>query len=168
MFAGLPDGILRHVADDRRQKRRGCTVVLIAVFALVPVGAVVFLVTTAIEESVVSIEGSLELDESWGGGTFTPTGCQSGSLANFHGVDLSAAGDPRRVRVMQDATGVGQVVLMQSGREPQVLTSQDCTGFRIGVQQTGTRVNHVYAYEGVARLDCPQVSGNLSFVNCAD
>lgn len=142
--------------------------VLIALFAVVVVGAGIFLVTTFIEETVVSIEGSLTLDESWGGGTFTPTGCQSGSLQSFHGVDLFAQGDPRRVRVMQDATGTAQVILMQSGREPQVLTSADCTGFRIGVQQTGTRINHVYAYEGVARIDCPQVSGNLSFVNCAD
>ena len=148
--------------------RSGCRVVLIGLFAVVVVGAVVFLVTTLIDETVVVVEGSLELDESLGGGTFAPTGCQSGFLANFHGVDLYASGDPRRVRVMQDATGAGQVIVSQAGREPLILTAADCAGFRIGVSQTGTRINHVYAYEGVARLACPQVNGSLAFKNCAD
>lgn len=115
-----------------------------------------------------SVTGSFELDSSWGGGTFTPDGCQSGEVHGFHGVDLYATSDPRRLRLVQEPTGEARLVLFTSGQKPQALTDADCTDFRIGVRRTGTRINHVESYEGAASFTCPQLKGAVEFKRCAD
>lgn len=100
------------------------------------------------------------------GEAFAPSGCRSGAVYGFGGVEVTGAGG-RRLRVLQTPTGEAQVVMFASGAT--VGTDLGVCG-QISVTDQNSTINDVKNVKGKATLKCAAdgvtIEGSLTFENC--
>lgn len=124
------------------------------------VGGMVFMFSS-------EVEGSLSGQGAAGEWSLTPNACSSGQTLGFYGVELSDEKNASvRIRLMQDAVGLPQVAVLRSGQAPEVITSAECPGMRLGVVRTNNVTNDVNLVEGSAKFACPVLSGSVKYERC--
>lgn len=106
--------------------------------------------------------GSVQLD----GRPLTITGCRSGQVYKFVGVDLHAENGVI-LRLNYDLSGQARAYVFPSG-EPSGVEVGLCGPMNI--QQQTSRINHVYNQKGSAKLSCTgaghAIVGEIQFENC--
>lgn len=134
---------------------------------LLVLGAALMIIPFAFFSMSSSIDGSFELGKELGGGSFTPDACTAGSIHGFGGVELTSSDRPGlRVRVIEDAVGTWRVAWLQKGGAAQIFDESRCTSLTAVSEFTGTVVNEVRTMQGHVRLDCDQLSGEITFDGC--
>jgi hypothetical protein len=124
-------------------------------------------------ESKSVVSGSIRLGED----ALTPNRCESGVLsedaprtrAQWHGVDLFAATEPkRRVRVIDDPEKGKVVTLRHGDDEPVVVRRDGCKTYEVKLEETGSMILDHYGLEGALRLDCAEIVADVKFESCYD
>ncbi len=113
----------------------------------------------------VELSGSVQLADAW---VLTPDDCESGQRRNFFGVTLLDTQAPGAfVRVMTDPIR-GNVVLLNpgTGAKNVLLSANDCSQFDVQVHTTNTTINDIRALDATLRLQCNNVTANVTAENC--
>jgi hypothetical protein len=113
----------------------------------------------------VELTGQLQVtgSPSW---TFVPDDCESGQHHGFFGVTLMSSSQPDAfVRIMVDPMKGGAVMLSRAGQRT-VLTTGDCASFDAQVHRTNTTINDIRALDATLRLQCENVTANVTAENC--
>jgi len=122
-------------------------------------------------ESTSVVTGTLTVD----GTEFAPRHCRSGKLGEspppdtprFDGVDLFVtAGSGRSVRIIEDPTAGTMVLVVEPGEAPRPVDRSACDRFEVDVRDSGALIMEFWGMDGSVDLDCPTVSGQMSFENC--
>jgi hypothetical protein len=114
-----------------------------------------------------SVEGSLQGAGELGGWSFTPDDCVSGEREGFGGVVLTSdASAGRALRVVNDPVKGTLLVVVQPGRDNVVLDKAGCVTFDVRTVRSNTNVNDIWAIDGRVRVECPSLSGKLTFEGC--
>jgi hypothetical protein len=91
------------------------------------------------------------------------TGCRSGQVYNFHGVEL-VTGSGQRVRASQTMGGKSQLAILPGDGE----TLEGCV--RVSVNPQNSTINDIKNIEGQLVASCtdttPTVTGTVTFANC--
>src|SRR5690606_25328110 len=95
-----------------------------------------------------------------------PDGCRSGQRDGFSGVALTQTGRPDVARVVNDPVEGKLLVVARPGRDGQIIKGQDCRTFELEAARTGTNVNEIWLVDGRMKVECPELSGNVSFSGC--
>jgi hypothetical protein len=151
------------VAGGKTGSRAGiATAALGPVIAAIAVGTFLLVART-------EVSGTLTTRGSLGERTYTPDDCTSGQRSGFSGVELtSKADDERVVRLARDPTRGNLLIVEARGasRPEAVIDSKACKQFEIRVDRTSTTINDIVVLEGDANLDCPEISGHVTFAGC--
>lgn len=140
------------------------------------VGAVVLAAVIGVvmhlgSESKSEVSGALTID----GEGFSPLHCRSGRLGEhaprdqlrFQGVDLiGPSQNARSLRVLDDPAEGTSVLVIDPGEPPRPIDRAACDTFEVELGDTGEMIMDVWGMEGSIELDCPDVSGQVSFAQC--
>lgn len=158
-------GLVSVVSDreDEKLDKSGAAAGLLGL--LIPVaivGAFVFVsdLTSA------NVSGSLSGGKGAGALHFVPDGCTSGQRDGFSGVTLTQTGSPDVVRVVSDPIEGKLLVVARPGRKGQIIRGQGCRTFELEAARTDTNVNEIWLVDGRMKVDCPELSGSVSFGGC--
>jgi hypothetical protein len=102
--------------------------------------------------------------------SYQPSACLSGDHFYFLGVDLKDPVADAVVRVVVDPLE-GPILRLTSPTGVLRLDRNSCSTFRVSIDPTGWRVNHVRDFSGSLDLDCvtgsaAHVSGSVAFQHC--
>lgn len=122
-------------------------------------------------ESTSAVAGTLTIDDV----EFAPRHCRSGKLGEtpppntprFDGVDLFVSTSAGRVvRIVEDPTAGTSVLVMDPGEAPRPVDRSSCGRFEVDLEDTDALIMEFWGIEGSLDLDCPTVSGQLTFEGC--
>ena len=114
-----------------------------------------------------ALEGQLTAGESLGSVVFEPDDCTAGSIHGFGGVQLTDGDQSSvRVRVLETELGQWRLAWIRQGAEPEVFDGERCDAFSANVEFSGTVLNDVRAMQGYVELECPELSGRVTFDGC--
>lgn len=157
-----PAGAALQLGGEQRGSARSGLFAVLAVPVLIGGTLVLFGLMTSTD-----VSGKLQAKGELGTWAFEPDHCVSGQREGFGGVVLqssSAAG--RVVRVVQDPVRGSLVVVPVSGKPNHVLSAAGCARFSANVRRTSTNINDIWAVDGSLSLDCPELSGTVTFEGC--
>lgn len=157
---GSQPGELTVQGEPLKGARSGAAVAL-TVPALVIGVLVLFFVMAS-----TSVEGTLHASGTLGNWELTPDDCVSGQREGFGGVMLTTSGSGRALRVVNDPVKGMLLVLVQPGRDNQVLGKASCSSFDVQTERTNTNINDIWAVDGHANIDCPELRGKVTFEGC--
>lgn len=144
---------------------RGSGVAGTVLAVLLPVLGIAFFFVLGNSEA----SGTLMARGEAGGWQFSPDDCSSGQRSGFQGVELSNDEDSSRVlRLVKDPVRGNLLIAEAAGAaRPTVLAdSTSCARFEYRFVRTSTTINDIVVVEGEAELDCPNVSGKVTFKGC--
>jgi hypothetical protein len=141
--------------------RSGATLaVVLPLFTAAVVG--LFLLVTSTE-----VSGRLQAAGVLGNFSFAPDDCDSGQLEGFGGVTLKSSKAPGRlVRVIRDPVRGNLVVVASPGAPNHVISLETCPGLVINVRRGNTNINDVWTQDGNVSLQCPELTGAVTFEGC--
>jgi hypothetical protein len=127
------------------------------------VGGVLFFFLFA---ASAELEGELVASGEVGNFRFAPDDCVSGEREGFGGAELRSSKDRGHViRVVKDPVK-GTVVVLTGGGPNHVFEARNCKQFIASVERTSTNINDIWVVEGGITLDCPGLTGAISFAGC--
>lgn len=138
-----------------------------AVLALVLPLFVVAIVGLFLAMTSTDVSGRLQAAGALGAWTFEPDDCSSGQLEGFAGVVLESSKTPGQVvRVVRDPVRGNLVVVASSGKPNQVISAETCPRLVVNVRRGNTNINEVWTQDGSVALECPELSGKVTFEGC--
>ena len=117
--------------------------------------------------STPDVSGRLQAAGTLGTWSFEADDCDSGQLEGFGGVTLkSSKARGRVVRLVKDPVRGNLVVVASPGAPNHVISSETCPGLVVNVRRGNTNINDVWTQDGNVRLQCPELSGSVTFEGC--
>ena len=95
--------------------------------------------------------------------------CTSGQRSGFAGVELTSEADSKRaIRLTRDPVRGNLLILEAPGSSlpSAVIEAKACSRFDLKVDRTSPTINDIVVVEGSATLDCPDISGHVTFEGC--
>jgi hypothetical protein len=114
-----------------------------------------------------SIKGSAKGGGALAGWELTPDSCLSGQREGFGGVLLGSDARPgRALRIVNDPVKGTLLVVVEPGRDNRVFERSSCSRFDVRTVRSNTNVNDIWAIDGHADFECPELRGQLKFEGC--
>lgn len=134
--------------------------ILIPLFIVSIIGLFVFI-------STPEVSGRLQAGGALGTWAFEADDCDSGQLEGFGGVILKSSKAPGRVvRLVKDPVRGSLVVVASPGAPNHVISSETCPGLVVNVRRGNTNINDVWTQDGNVGLQCPELTGSVTFEGC--
>lgn len=138
-----------------------------AVLALVLPVLIMAVVALFLLVSGTEVSGRLQAAGALGDFVFEPDDCDSGQLEGFGGVILKSSKAPGRVvRVVRDPVRGSLVVVASPGAPNHVISTETCPGLAVNVRRGNTNINDVWTQDGNVSLQCPELTGAVTFAGC--
>jgi len=146
-------------AQGARSSGKGVTVLVVV---LIVGSLALFLLMTD-----TSIEGSAKGDGALAGWELRPDSCLSGQREGFGGVLLGSHASPgRALRIVNDPVKGTLLVVVQPGHDNRVFERSSCSRFDVRTVRSNTNINDIWAIDGHADFECPELRGKLTFEGC--
>jgi hypothetical protein len=133
---------------------------LVIPLAIVGALMVFFQLTTA------EVSGTLKSSGALGSWSLTPSECTSGQHEGFAGVSLSSEQSPTVIRIVSDPMRGDVLVVVRPGTKNVVLDGTSCSRFQLRSHRTDTNVNEIWLVDGSLEVNCPELSGAVTFSGC--
>lgn len=141
-------------------KSGAAVALLVPIFVIATIGLFFMMAST-------ELAGALKANGPIGSWTFTPDDCSSGQRVGFGGVVLQSEADSSRVvRVVSDPVKGTLVVVAPRAGKNVVFDAEQCPVFDVRVDRSNTQINDIWAMQGTVTLDCPGLTGSVSFAGC--